>query len=793
MYNQNQPSFSALKSILLEDRRPIVFWLGAGVSFEAGIPGWARLRELLCDAAIERLRGVEGTEGMEAEAAVDYARKQSDLWKAFSTLKLHAGDTTYRDEIRKNIAPKDTTILPEVLKFIWRMPQVKGVVTLNLDGLEEKAHRLERQSEMPDVFTGANIKQHVNTIGAHRPFIARLHGHHSDYNSWVFTQEEITKLLRDPGYRAGINLILSNSTVIFLGISAEDIAVGGFCQSLTDIGVHFDSHYWITNKVDSTTTAWAEKNGIQKITYTVTESETHSIVLLDLLSSLNSGKSIEPEGSPILISQDSLGQLPPAKEMRLLDEDESRFKLNRYAKYLVEKSGGTNTPEYDAFLAEYSLPIHQAWHISENSDESRFLGYRVMRKISGSTFSSIWEVEDKSGHRLALKVIQLENLKKGIQLDSFRRGVRSQQLLGDINSKTGFVKVREAFEIPPSVIMDFVDGANLEELSLQSGFDFWEDGLQIALYICRALIGAHGCKYGVLHRDVRPSNIILPYYYYGAYASDVEASQYDVQLLNYDMSWHKEASGKVIPGNALEAGYYAPELLRHAQEEISRTAKVDSYGVGMTIYYMASKTQPPVAGATASDWPEYLAKLRSNNSRNFSISGRLIKRIIDGATNPIASKRLTVHEIEGRLSELINSVKDGLQGACIEHVAELLYCEVGGVNYDVSLDGRKFSWEVVTGRSIEIEASRSTSEIRMLFVNKQVGPSDWKNIDKNWSSKLDTAKEIFVSGGWKVIAGSSYSSRTIHLACSIQLSTVRANYAKVSDALRKGIDRIRID
>ncbi len=177
MFNKNQPSYSTLRDILLEERRPIIFWLGAGVSFDAGIPGWGRLRDLLCEAAMERLRDVEGPEGEEAEAAVELAKVQTDLWRAFSILKQYAGETTYRDEVRKHLEPKDTTLPPEILKKIWKMPQVKGVVTLNLDGLEEKAHRLERQTEMPDVFTGVNIKQHVSTIGSHRPFIARLHGH----------------------------------------------------------------------------------------------------------------------------------------------------------------------------------------------------------------------------------------------------------------------------------------------------------------------------------------------------------------------------------------------------------------------------------------------------------------------------------------------------------------------------------------------------------------------------------------------------------------------------------------
>lgn len=793
MFNQKQPSFEHLRKIFIEDRKPVIFWVGSGASAQVGIPTWDALRKHLYDAAMERIRELVGSEGDEAEAAVEFAKKQSSLWSAFSTLKKYAGETTYKETIRSHLAPPDNAPPPDLLVKIWATPQVKGIVTLNIDGLEEKAHRLMRREELPEIFVGSDIKRHINSIGSHHPFIARLHGHHSDFESWRFTSEEISDLLKDQGYRNAINLILMNSTVVFLGISAEDAAAGGFCEALSGLGVDFGSHFWITNKADAQTSAWAERSGIQKIVYSVADTETHTEAVLDVLVGLTSGISRDSGGDPIVISADPIGSLPEPNEMKLLSEDESRLLLNRYAKHLIEACGGTNSANYQGFLNRYSLPIHQAWHISENNESCQYFGYKVVKKVSGSTFSSIWEVEDTEGNKFALKIIQLENLRKGLQLDSFRRGVQSQRLLQEIGSSTGFVKVREAFEIPPSVIMDFVEGGNLQEIAKQGIFDFWTDGLGIAVSLCNALIQAHGSKHGVLHRDVRPSNIILPYYYYGTCAKDFGGDQYDVRLLNYDMSWHKDACGKVIPGNALEAGYYPPELLKHSQDNISRTTKVDSYGVGMSIYYMIAQIAPSVAGATSSYWESELFRIRKLGPKSFPIAGRILQRIIRSATHPVVTERSTLHEIRSRIEELRSSVVGGIDSACIEHIAELLYNEAGIENYDVSTDGRKLSLEVITGRSIDIEADRTNQTITVFFENKQSGASDWSDIGSNWRQKLNSASEILAAGGWKILPNSHYSNKTIHLGCHISLEEARVRYPKVADALNRGLAKVRID
>src|SRR5256885_4841151 len=57
--------------------------------------------------------------------------------------------------------------------------------------------------------------------------------------------------------------IFASRTVVFLGISADDVAAGGHLERLKELGIKLGSHYWITARRDNPTDSWAEAVGIQ--------------------------------------------------------------------------------------------------------------------------------------------------------------------------------------------------------------------------------------------------------------------------------------------------------------------------------------------------------------------------------------------------------------------------------------------------------------------------------------------------------------------------------------------------
>jgi serine/threonine protein kinase len=672
-FNAQHPNFITLRQSLAEHRAPVVFWIGAGVSRDAGLPTWEMLRKHMAEAALEELVTLASADADIMEARLTDAATTSDLWQAFEDIQDILGNPTYKSIVRTRLGPSDTVNIPELHRIIWKQDSVRGVVSLNIDGLEARAHRQERVNEVVDEFIGRDIRNHLPTFKARKPFIARLHGHHSDSSSWVFTKAEISRQVNNDAYRIAINSIFSNFTVIFLGISADDLAAGGFLEAITSAGVDAGNHFWITNRVDRDTRAWSDAAGILRVPYDVGEGETHTGVIKSMFEDISAFKPKDDVGPVLLYPTSSQDHIPSLDQLRTMPEDEVRRNLNAYAKYILDENAHrTDANAYQDFLAAYSPAIHQSWHLSEHQGYNKFFGYTAVEKIHGGPFSSVWRVQDDHYNQYALKIIQIDNLRKGAQLDSFRRGVASQKLLRDLQNFNGIAKIKAAYELPPSVIMEFVEGESMEEIIQKPDFDFWSDGVRVLINLCENVSDAHKSKFGVLHRDIRPQNIMLPNYYYGADAVDHGLDQYAVKLLNYDRAWHKDASGRILATDPRSVGYYAPELLDEPDGSRARDARVDSYGAGMTLYRAASGRNPPVGGSNSTEWQSYLSLIKSPDKIWFKSAHNYLSRLIDSATKVRPVDRPFIGDISAALESLRYAIDQGIESAEPRFLAENL-------------------------------------------------------------------------------------------------------------------------
>jgi serine/threonine protein kinase len=96
---------------------------------------------------------------------------------------------------------------------------------------------------------------------------------------------------------------------------------------------------------------------------------------------------------------------------------------------------------------------------------------------------------------------------------TLHRFQRECQALGSVSSHPNIVPVYDAGETPdgePYLVMDFVRGGSLGDLVARSGPLPWSDVAQIGVKLAGALHSAHAA--GVLHRDIKPDNILLSDY-----------------------------------------------------------------------------------------------------------------------------------------------------------------------------------------------------------------------------------------------------------------------------------------
>lgn len=793
-FSETDPAFIRLRDTYAESRRDIVFWVGAGLSIPADLPTWAQLRDSMLGEAVEKLTSYPPAEADLIEDRIERARKSDDFWSSFQEIRDILGDARYQASIRHIFSSADSKDIPYLYKRIWEMNGVRGVITLNIDNFATRAHRNVRHNEDNIAsFCGVEAGDYTHIIKNSKTFIANLHGVHERHNSWIFTKSDFNRLSGNKAYKTFIETVFNCSCVVFLGISANDIAAGGFLEHLTKIGVGLDQHFWITDRVDHHARNWADKSSVQIIRYNPGGTGNHTEAIDSVLSTIERYVSYDVKSKPVIPSINILNSLPDPRELLSKDVDDLRGMLSGHAKWILQKNNNdTQCIDYKDFLRKYARCIHQAWYVTQDEPNNKFYNLNIIKKITSGPFSSIWKLIDDQGDYYALKIIQMDNLERGVPLDSFRRGVESLNYLTDADVP-GTAKIHFAYEMPTAVVMDYVDGDSLSKIATTSAYKFWTDGIEIMIGVSKHLNYSHNLPQGVLHRDVRPSNIMVPYFYWDEHtASNEGLNRYHSVLLNYDMSWHAKATGSTITGNMSEGGFYAPEQLSMSDQPVSRNTKVDSYGLAMSIFYAYTGTTPPPGGSRSTEWETIMkSRFRPDKSLKLHSAPVLIRRVIENATRQNSNDRISVREILYTLESIKDALNGDFNNMSPEVMAEEVAARTLSMEY-VAIEG-KLCEEIKQGRKIQIWGELQSNSVRVDFTNTATEHVDRGAFARIWKEKLRSSIEILKSGGWEVHDETTLGLGQLRIRSSMKIGQIAANLSKCIDTLHRGLAKAKID
>ncbi|WP_222842875.1 Stk1 family PASTA domain-containing Ser/Thr kinase [Bowdeniella nasicola] len=289
--------------------------------------------------------------------------------------------------------------------------------------------------------------------------------------------------------------------------------------------------------------------------------------------------------------------------------------------------------------------------------------YRIVRRIARGGMSQVYVAHDQRLERdIALKIMHpyLAESEEFVRL--FRREARAAARL----SHPGVVAVHDQGQTGDSfyLTMEYVPGGNLRQRLDREGSLTLETALDITEQILAALDAAH--RGGLVHRDVKPENVLLP-------------TSGGVKVADFGLA--RAVSEASMSGTSTVLGtvaYLAPEVVT---DGVSSPA-ADVYAVGILLYEMLTGA-PPFTGerpiqvafkhvndsvpalSETIDWipsevDEFVAALvaRSTSDREPDAATALahLRRVIEDLPPDLLAKR---HEVAPRIPAEAEQVDPG--------------------------------------------------------------------------------------------------------------------------------------
>ena len=143
-----------------------------------------------------------------------------------------------------------------------------------------------------------------------------------------------------------------------------------------------------------------------------------------------------------------------------------------------------------------------------NTVEPRILAerYRLERPIAAGGFAEVWTAIDiVLDRKVAVKLLRPETIADPILVDRFRQEAVSAARLNHPNIVTVFDTISEPGV--EAVVMDLIPGQTLRDQLDEQGRLSVQETVHIGVCVADALDAAH--RAGIVHRDVKPANILI--------------------------------------------------------------------------------------------------------------------------------------------------------------------------------------------------------------------------------------------------------------------------------------------
>ncbi|WP_005034887.1 serine/threonine-protein kinase [Holophaga foetida] len=287
------------------------------------------------------------------------------------------------------------------------------------------------------------------------------------------------------------------------------------------------------------------------------------------------------------------------------------------------------------------------------ANEPRTVGRYEIKKLLGSgAMGSVYLAEDpRIKRKLAIKVVRLAAIRSETDRQDFLMRFQREAEVSGLLNDPGIVTIYDVgdSDVGPFMAMEFVPGRPLDAL-IKSGESQKMDlgaKLSLAAGIASALDHAHA--HGIIHRDVKPGNVML-------------TEDGRPKLMDFGIAKREDANLTQTGTFLGTPAYASPEQIREGKT----TLRSDIFSFGVLVFELLSgglpfpgssintilyrivnenptEVDPPVLGLAAGAWQRIFSRvLAKSPEERYPTCGDFIKDLVDSVTGLGPEERLSL-------------------------------------------------------------------------------------------------------------------------------------------------------
>ena len=273
--------------------------------------------------------------------------------------------------------------------------------------------------------------------------------------------------------------------------------------------------------------------------------------------------------------------------------------------------------------------------------------YEIKALLGAGAMGSVYLAEDpRIKRKLAVKVVKLDTIRNEAERQEFLARFQREAEVSGVLNDPGIVTIYDVgdSEVGPFLAMEYVSGRSLDAV-IRAGDLALKDKLGIAAGLAAALDHAHAK--GIVHRDVKPGNVML-------------TDENKPKLMDFGIAKRDDASLTQTGTFLGTPSYASPEQIK----EGLASASSDVFSFGVLVFELLSGTlpfpgtsintilyrivneppvdvDPPVAGLLPEGWQRTFHKvLAKHPQERHATCGAFVRELLDTAMDLGRTERM---------------------------------------------------------------------------------------------------------------------------------------------------------